>query len=130
MMDAGADIHALNTVRKHLSAVKGGRLAAACVGTTVTLAVSDVVGDDLSVIGSGPGVGDASTWRDAGGALTRFGGDAHPAAVRQLIERGLRGEVPDTPKPGAASLARVARVGDRQRAHAIAGAKHAAFERG
>ena len=43
----GADIHALNTVRKHLSAVKGGRLAAACAGTTMTLAVSDVVGDDL-----------------------------------------------------------------------------------
>ena len=64
MMAAGADIHALNTVRRHLSKVKGGRLAAACVGTTVTLAISDVVGDDLHAIGSGPGVPDAD---DVGG---------------------------------------------------------------
>ena len=54
MMASGADIHSLNTVRRHLSRVKGGRLAAACVGTTVTLAISDVVGDDLHAIGSGP----------------------------------------------------------------------------
>ncbi|MFM8532966.1 MAG: glycerate-2-kinase family protein, partial [Acidimicrobiia bacterium] len=59
MMNAGADIHALNTVRRHLSKVKGGRLAAACVGTTVTLALSDVVGDDINALGSGPGVPDA-----------------------------------------------------------------------
>ena len=54
MLLAGADILALNTVRKHLSRIKGGRLAAACRGATLTLAVSDVIGDDLSVIGSGP----------------------------------------------------------------------------
>ena len=65
LINGGADIHALNAVRKHLSAVKGGRLAAACPGRTTTLAVSDVVGDDLSVIGSGPGVPDPSTWSDA-----------------------------------------------------------------
>ena len=74
MMRSGADIHALNTVRRHLSKVKGGRLAAACVGTTITLAISDVVGDDLHAIGSGPGVPDATTWADAAAALERFGG--------------------------------------------------------
>ena len=54
LLKGGADITALNTVRKHVSAVKGGRLAAAASGPTVCLAISDVVGDDLSVIGSGP----------------------------------------------------------------------------
>ncbi len=54
MLRGGADIHALNTVRKHISSIKGGRLAAACRGAAITLAISDVVGDDLAVIGSGP----------------------------------------------------------------------------
>ena len=74
LMTSGADITALNAVRKHLSAVKGGRLAAACRGQVITLAISDVVGDDLSVIGSGPGVADPSTWRDMREALNAFGG--------------------------------------------------------
>ena len=65
LLKAGADITALNTIRKHLSAVKGGRLAAAAPGPTVCLAISDVVGDDVSVIGSGPTVPDPSTFRDA-----------------------------------------------------------------
>ena len=90
MMASGADIHALNTVRRHLSKVKGGRLAAACVGTTITLAISDVVGDDLHAIGSGPGVPDATTWSDAAAALERFGGDAHSDRVRSVIARRPR----------------------------------------
>ena len=106
MMLAGADIGALNTVRKHLSAVKGGRLAAACRGTTLTLAVSDVVGDDLSVIGSGPGVADETTWADAAWALDRFGGARHSRAVRALVARGLSGDIDETPKPGASETAR------------------------
>jgi hydroxypyruvate reductase len=118
MMLAGADIGALNTVRKHLSAVKGGRLAAACRGTTLTLAVSDVVGDDLSVIGSGPGVADESTWHDAASALERFGGARHARAVRDLVARGVRGEIGETPKPGDARLARA-------QGHVIASARHA-----
>ena len=63
-MRSGADIQELNALRKHLSLIKGGQLAAACRGTTLTLAISDVVGDDLSVIGSGPGVADPSTWSE------------------------------------------------------------------
>lgn len=106
MMSAGADIHALNTVRRHLSNVKGGRLAAACVGTTITLAISDVVGDDLHAIGSGPGVPDASTWSDAALALERFGGDAHVDRVKAVIRDGLAGHVADTPKAGDPAMAR------------------------
>jgi glycerate 2-kinase len=87
MMDAGAAITELNAVRKHLSAVKGGRLAAACRGRTVTLAISDVVGDDLSVIGSGPAVPDPSTWRDVRDALAAFGGGRHAAAVLERVAR-------------------------------------------
>ena len=94
MMTSGADIHALNTVRRHLSKVKGGRLAAACVGTTITLAISDVVGDDLHAIGSGPGVPDATTWADAAAALERFGGDAHSdARRRRSFARGVAGAI-------------------------------------
>jgi hydroxypyruvate reductase len=126
MMEAGADIHALNTVRRHLSKVKGGRLAAACVGTTITLAISDVVGDDLNAIGSGPGVPDATTWADAAAAFERFGGDAHLSEVRHVITRGVAGDIPDTPKAGSRALtrARAAVIGSRM------DAKQAALARG
>ena len=130
MMNAGADIHALNAVRRHLSKIKGGRLAAACVGTTVTLAISDVVGDDLNTIGSGPGVPDPTTWSDARAALQRFGGDAHARTVRDIVDRGVAGEVPDTPKSGSPAMRRAhARViGSRQ--DAMEGARAAAAQRG
>lgn len=108
-MLAGADIHQLNGLRKHLSLVKGGWLAAACAGLTTTLALSDVVGDDLSVIGSGPGWPDASTWQDVAAALEARGATARlPSTVRARLEAGLRGQVPDTPKPGDPRLARAA----------------------
>jgi hydroxypyruvate reductase len=130
MMASGADIHALNTVRRHLSRVKGGRLAAACVGTSLTLAISDVVGDDLHAIGSGPGVSDATTWSDAAAALDRFGGDAHSDRVRRVIRAGVNGELPDTPKPGHASLARAKARVIGSRLDAMEGARAAAIERG
>lgn len=130
MMNAGADIHALNTVRRHLSNVKGGRLAAACVGTTLTLALSDVVGDDLNAIGSGPGVADSTTWQDAAAALDCFGGADHLAAVRHVIRRGLAGEVPDTPKQGHPSMARSSARVIGGRRDAMAGARLAAEARG
>ncbi|HEX6161981.1 MAG TPA: DUF4147 domain-containing protein [Vicinamibacterales bacterium] len=130
MMAAGADIHALNTVRRHLSKVKGGRLAEACIGTTITLAISDVVGDDLNTIGSGPGVPDASTWSDAKAALHRFGGDTHARAVLDIVERGVAGKVPDTPKPGSASMRRAHARVIGSRADAMEGAQAAAAARG
>jgi glycerate-2-kinase len=130
MMASGADIHALNTVRRHLSRVKGGRLAAACVGATITLAISDVVGDDLHAIGSGPGVPDATTWSDAAAALDRFGGDGHSERVRSVIRAGVAGDMPDTPKPGHPSLARATARVIGSRIDAMAGAQAAAIERG
>lgn len=107
LLRAGADIHALNTVRKHLSAIKGGWLAASARGPVHTLAISDVVGDDVSVIASGPTVADVSTFDDARRLLDRYGGTgAYPASVVARLDRGTRGEVADTPKPGSAALAR------------------------
>ena len=108
LLKAGADIYALNTVRKHISAIKGGRLAAASSVPFLTLAISDVVGDDLSVIASGPGVPDASTFAEAVAVLRRFGGlDSYPPAVVARLHAGARGEAAETPKPGDTRLARV-----------------------
>lgn len=130
LMLGGADIHALNTVRKHISSVKGGRLAAACAGRTVTLAVSDVVGDDLAVIGSGPGVPDPSSWQDVADVLEPFAGEPALAPVAALCRRGLAGEVPGTPKPGDPRLAKaVARIIGSRR-DAMAGAAAEAEARG
>jgi hydroxypyruvate reductase len=98
LLREGADIHALNTVRKHISAVKGGQLAAAAPAACLTLAISDVVGDDISVIGSGPTVGDDSTFRDAHEVLQRFGGlAAYPERVVAYLAAGLAGDRVDTP---------------------------------
>jgi glycerate 2-kinase len=107
LLRADADIHAVNCVRKHLSDVKGGRLAAACAGRTVTLAISDVVGDDPSVIGSGPTVGDPTTFLEALVVIDACGGrGVFPRDAVAWLERGAAGDVPETPKPGAASLTR------------------------
>lgn len=100
LLGAGADITALNTVRKHLSRVKGGQLGVAA-GRAIALAVSDVVGDDLGVIASGPTVADPTTFGDALDVLARHGGAArYPARVVSLLERGAAGQVEETPKPG------------------------------
>lgn len=131
VMTGGADITALNAVRKHLSRVKGGRLAAACAGTVVTYAISDVIGDDLSVIGSGPCVPDSSTWADAVAAVERHGGwEGLPAEVRAMLDAGRRGTLPETPKPGDPRLARVTAEVIGGRRQAMAGAAAAAKARG
>ena len=105
LLRAGADIYALNTVRKHLSKIKGGRLVAACRAPSHTLVLSDVVGDDLSFIASGPTVADPTTYADALRVLDEFGGrDAYPPAIVSHILAGLRGQIPESPKPGDASL--------------------------
>ena len=130
MMASGADIHALNTVRRHLSKVKGGRLAAACIGATITLAISDVVGDDLHTIGSGPGVPDSTTWADASSALERYGGAAHATRVKHVVQLGVTGKLSDTPKPGHPSMARAMARVIGSRADAMEGARVSAVERG
>lgn len=116
LLQAGADITALNTVRKHLSAIKGGGLARRSATGCLTLAISDVVGDDLAVIGSGPGVPDGSLFRDVIDALERFGGlDAYPVAVVDRLRAGERGERPETLKPSddRAALATARVIGSR-----------------
>jgi glycerate-2-kinase len=109
LLAAGAEIGELNAVRKHLSAVAGGRLAerAACRRIEV-LALSDVPGDRFDVIGSGPFAPDPTRFEDALAALERRGvRGAVPRAVLEHLEAGARGGVPETPKPGAPQLARV-----------------------
>ena len=131
LLKGGATIHELNTSRKHLSAIKGGRLAAASGGAVVTLVISDVVGDDLSVIGSGPTMPDPSTFADALRVLDSRGGRAsYPTAVVSHLERGARGEIDETPKPDDPHLQRsIAKIiGGRMTA--VAGAVEAARSRG
>ena len=100
LLRQGADIHALNTVRKHVSAIKGGWLAHRAGGLVQTYVISDVVGDDVSVIASGPTVTDASTFVEARRLLDRYGGAAsYPPAVVARLDRGRLGELPETPKP-------------------------------
>ncbi len=127
----GATIDELNTVRKHLSAIKGGRLAAATNASIVTLAISDVVGDDLSVIGSGPTVADPSTFAAAMNVLdTRGGRAAYPPSVVAWIERGIAGEVPETPKADDRRLTRSEARIIGGRMTAVKGAAQAAMSRG
>ena len=145
LLRAGADVYELNTVRKHLSRIQGGRLARAAVpATIVTLVLSDVAGNQLDVVGSGPTHPDPTTFAAAWDALSKYGlaeeprpdgvnevagceetpleaariappGRAVkprrdpsriPAAVLAHLQRGLRGEIEETPKPGDAAFAR------------------------
>ncbi|MBP1923389.1 hydroxypyruvate reductase [Halorubrum alkaliphilum] len=97
LLASGASIDEINAVRKHCSAVKGGRLARiAAPATVVTLAVSDVVGDDLGVIASGPTAPDPSTYADALGVCERYDLDL-PTAVREHLRAGVAGDRPETP---------------------------------
>ena len=90
LLACGANIHEINTVRKHLSAIKGGQLAAlAAPAQLLTLVLSDVIGDDLSVIGSGPTVPDYSTYSDARAILAHFK-IAPPPAVRKHLDRAVQ----------------------------------------
>ena len=99
LLAEGADIAALNCVRKHLSAVKGGRLAQACRARIDAWLLSDVVGDDPSVIGSGPTVPDPTTFGDALDVLDRLGGrSAYPPGVVAHLETGAAGRIDETPK--------------------------------
>ena len=130
LMARSADIYELNTVRKHLSAIKGGRLAATSPGRVLTLAVSDVVGDDLSVIASGPTVADESTFADALDVLSRRDIDSYPESVVRHLRRGVAGEIEESPKRGDPRLARAAAHVIGPQRGAIEGAKRAAEQLG
>ena len=105
LLRSGAAIGEINAVRKHLSRIKGGQLAAATAARILALVLSDVPGDDLAAVASGPTVGDPTTFADALAVLDRYALDL-PAA-RTHLERGAHGELPETPKPGDARFARV-----------------------
>lgn len=109
LMAAGADIRELNCVRKHLDQLKGGLMARVAGGAAIrALVLSDVIGDPLDVIGSGPLVPDPTTYDDAIGVLRRREvWDALPPAVRDHLLAGARGERPETPKPGDVCFANI-----------------------
>jgi glycerate 2-kinase len=109
LLAAGATINQLNAIRKHCSLLKGGQLARAATPARVeALLLSDVVGDPLDVIASGPTTPDASTFAEALDILDRFALREHaPRPIVQRLEQGARGELPETPKPGDPLFARV-----------------------
>jgi len=132
LLACGANIHEINTIRKHISRIKGGQLARLASPAAVeSLLLSDVIGDDLDVIGSGPTAPDASSFRDAAAILEKYGiyGQA-PASVRERLERGIRGEIPETPKPGDPIFRRVRNTVVGSNRLALAAAERRARELG
>jgi glycerate 2-kinase len=101
LIGCGATIHEINAVRKHISAIKGGRLAqAAAPARTIALILSDVVGDDLDVIASGPTVPDASTFAQCRQIIERYElAGRLPKSISSHILKGVSAELPETPKP-------------------------------
>ena len=112
LLRSGATINEVNTIRKHISKVKGGGLArAAAPATLIALILSDVVGNPLDFIASGPTVADTTTFQDAWNLLGKFNlQDAIPQSVRTQLEQGLNHSLPETPKEGDPIFARTASV--------------------
>ena len=106
LLRSGARIEDINTVRKHLSAIQGGRLASASRVPVLALIISDVTGDDPTHIASGPCAPDPTTYADALAVLDRHGVSPVPAVLRHL-QRGAKGEIAETPKPGSDAFAHV-----------------------
>jgi hydroxypyruvate reductase len=102
LLACGATIHEINAVRKHISAIKGGQLARlAAPATVLSLLLSDVVGDPLDVIASGPAAPDESTFASAWAVIEKYGIQSRiPASVRSRLQSGLQGAIAETPKPG------------------------------
>jgi glycerate 2-kinase len=108
LLRCGASIREINTIRKHLSRIKGGRLAELTKATIVTLILSDVLGDDLSAIASGPTVPDPTTYQEAVAILKRYRiWQAAPQRVRRHLDRGCQGLASETPKPGSPLFRRI-----------------------
>jgi len=106
LLKCGAPIQDMNTVRKHLSGIQGGKLAAACRAPVVALVISDVTGDDATHIASGPCAPDPTTYQDALEILKRYEVKV-PKTVAEHLARGAKGELPETPKPGSRIFKRV-----------------------
>jgi hydroxypyruvate reductase len=112
LLESGATIHEVNAVRKHLSAIKGGRLAAALAPAhSISLVLSDVVGDNLDSIASGLTVPDPTTYRDALAHVVRYGiADRLPNPVRRVLHAGADAKLPETPKANSESFRSVQNV--------------------
>jgi hydroxypyruvate reductase len=130
LLRSGANIGEMNTVRKHLSAIKGGRLAiAAQPARVLSWLISDVPNDDPGVIGSGPTVADRTTFADALAVLAKYRIEP-PSAVRAHLEKGAAGRIEETPKPGDPRLARVETIVVATPKRSLEAAAAAARQRG
>ncbi len=132
LLKAGADIFELNTVRKHLSAVKGGRLAETIYPANVlSLIISDVIGNRLDVIASGPTTPDSTTYQDAMDVIKKYDiqQEIHERVFR-LLEQGIRGEIPETLKPGSSVFTKVENHIISSNRHCLEQAKNKALELG
>jgi glycerate 2-kinase len=132
LLKAGADIGELNAVRKHLSAVKGGRLAqAACPAQMLTLILSDVIGDRLDIIASGPTAADSSRFADAWAVVSKYAlQDKLPARVIQYLQRGIAGLVAETVKTGDPCLDTIRNTIVGSIARALAAAQQTSLQLG
>ncbi|WP_028583769.1 glycerate kinase type-2 family protein [Desulfogranum mediterraneum] len=132
LLACGATIHEMNTIRKHLSAIKGGGLARAVYpATLITLILSDVVGDDLDSIASGPAVPDPTTYADCLSILDRYAiRQQLPSTVLRHLEDGAAGTVPETPKRGDRIFSRTDNVIIARNCDALIAAKRKAAELG
>jgi len=126
LLRSGAAIQDVNTVRKHLSRIKGGRLAAASPARMVALILSDVLGDPVDAIASGPTAPDPTTFADALEVVRRYGlADSMPGSAMAYLQRGAAGREPETPKPDDPVFRRVQTVlvGSNEQAVAAAAAR-------
>lgn len=133
MLACGASIHEMNAVRKHLSQIKGGQMAqTASPAAVINLMLSDVVGDDMDTIASGPFVPDQSTFEDVAVILAKYKlMKKIPAAIRNLlIKKGLTGELPETPKEGDEIFKNVSNVIIGSNYHCLKAVEVAAKENG
>jgi len=132
LLECGADIHEINSIRKRISAVKGGRLAALVYPSTlISLILSDVIGDDLDVIASGPTVPDTHTFHDCRNIIQKYKLDQRvPKSVIGYIEKGCSGEIEDTPKSDSSVFERTQNAIVGSNILAVSAAKEKAEELG
>jgi len=132
LLECGADIHEINSIRKRISAVKGGRLAEHVYPSTlISLILSDVIGDDLDVIASGPTVPDTHTFHDCRNIIQKYKLDQRvPKSVIEYIEKGCCGEIEDTPKSDSSVFERTQNAIVGSNILAVSAAKKKAEELG
>ena len=131
LLACGASIDEINTIRKHISASKGGQMArAADPATIVNLMLSDVVGDKMDVIASGPFVPDMSTFQDAQQIIEKYRLESIPEPIKDHLAKGLCQDIPETPKAGAPEFDRVYNFVIGSNILALEASKAAAEERG